>query len=65
MDLFRLDDKKEIYNLGILEYLENSNLIIIEWPEILLSNFQYNYTLVKISYINNEKRRITLNNIIK
>ena len=24
MDLFRLDDKKEIYNLGILEYLENS-----------------------------------------
>ena len=65
MDLFRLDDKKEIYNLGILEYLENSNLIIIDWPEILLSNFQYNYTLVKISYINNEKRRITLNNIIK
>ena len=65
MDLFRLDDKKEIYNLGILEYLENSNLIIIEWPEILLNNFQYNYTLIKISYINNEKRRITINNIIK
>ncbi len=31
MDLFRLDDNKEIYNLGILEYLDNNNLIIIEW----------------------------------
>ncbi|SVA08921.1 uncharacterized protein METZ01_LOCUS61775 [marine metagenome] len=66
MDLFRIDDKKEIYNLGILEYLDNNNnLIIIEWPEILLNNFQCNYTLVEISYINNGKRRININNIIK
>jgi len=65
MDLFRLDDNKEIYNLGILEYLDNNNLIIIEWPEILLNVFKYNYTLVEISYIDNEKRRITIKNIIK
>ena len=29
MDLFRLDDKKEVYNLGILDYLDNDDLIII------------------------------------
>jgi len=65
MDLFRLDDKKEIYNLGILDYLDNDDLIIIEWPEILLNNFECNYTSVEISYINNQKRRININNIIK
>jgi len=65
MDLFRLEDKKEIYNLGVLEYLDNDNLIIIEWPEILLNNFQCHYTLVEISYINSEKRKININNIIK
>jgi len=64
MDLFRLDDKKEIHNLGILDYLDNDDLIIIEWPEILLNNFQCSYTLVEISYINNKKRRIKINNII-
>ncbi len=65
MDLFRLDDKKEIYNLGILDYLDNDDLIIIEWPEILLNNFECNYTSVEISYINNQKRKININNIIK
>lgn len=63
MDLFRLDDKKEVYNLGILDYLDNDDLIIIEWPEILLNNFQCSYTLVEISYINTEKRKIKINNI--
>jgi len=65
MDLFRLEDKKEIYNLGVLEYLDNDNLIIIEWPEILLNNFQCHYSLVEISYINSEKRKININNIKK
>ncbi len=65
MDLFRLKNIKEIYDIGILEYLNKKNLIIIEWPEILLNNFQFNYSLIEISYINSEKRSLNIKNIIK
>ncbi len=33
-DLYRLRNIEEAYDLGIEEYLENSYLCIIEWPEI-------------------------------
>ena len=64
MDLFRLKDEKEINELGIIEYFNNENIVIIEWPEILLNNFNLNHSIIKIIYINEMQRKLTINNII-
>ena len=62
--LFRLKDEKEINELGIIEYFNNENIVIIEWPEILLNNFNLNHSIIKIIYINEMQRKLTINNII-
>ena len=65
MDLFRLESGKEINELGILEYLSQENFVIIEWPEILLENYNSNHSVIEINYINDTQRKITItNNII-
>lgn len=33
-DLYRMKNISEVYDIGIEEYLDNSYLCIIEWPEI-------------------------------
>jgi len=33
-DLYRLKNIEEVYDIGIEEYLDNSFLCIIEWPEV-------------------------------
>lgn len=33
-DLYRMKNINEVYDIGIEEYLDNSYLCIIEWPEI-------------------------------
>ncbi|KIA88654.1 tRNA (adenosine(37)-N6)-threonylcarbamoyltransferase complex ATPase subunit type 1 TsaE [Kaistella jeonii] len=33
-DLYRMKNINEVYDIGIEEYLDNSFLCIIEWPEI-------------------------------
>ena len=58
-DLYRLKSKNELDELG---FLENSrkNITIIEWPEIILNNFNLsNYHLINFKFINENKRNIT------
>ena len=64
MDLFRLENKNEINDLGITEYLDNKNFVIIEWPELLLKSHHINHSLIEIDYIGDEERKITISNII-
>ena len=64
MDLFRLKNKEEVVDLGILEYLDKiNNLLIIEWPEILLENVLISHTLIELKHVNNIERKISLKNI--
>ena len=62
MDLFRLENKNEIHDLGIIDYFETNNIIIIEWPEILINNYKIDHSLVEISYLNDIQRKITITN---
>lgn len=62
MDLFRLEKVDEITDLGIIDYLDQEKVLIIEWPEILKENFIFNYTKINIEVINKEKRKLHLKN---
>ena len=61
IDLYRVNNLMEINELGLFDYLEN-NLVIIEWPEIILNQIDFNYTLVTIKYIDKYHRKLSILN---
>ena len=61
IDLYRVNNLMEINELGLFDYLEN-NLVIIEWPEIILDQIDFNYTLVTIKYIDISHRKLSISN---
>ena len=62
MDLYRVKNINEINELGLLDYFEN-NLVIIEWPEIILKILDLNHSLLKITYLNENERKLSIKNI--
>ena len=62
MDLYRVEDVKEINELGLFEYLEN-NIVIIEWPEIILKMIDIKYSLINITFINEKERKLSIKNL--
>ncbi len=59
-DLYRLKDKSELLEIGILEDLKN-NISIIEWPDLILNNFSFtNYYLIQFEVINKHKRLLKI-----
>ena len=62
MDLYRVEDKNEINELGLFEYLENS-IVIIEWPEIILKMIDIKYSLINITFINEKERKLSIKNL--
>ena len=61
IDLYRVNNIIEINELGLFDYLEN-NLVIIEWPEIILNQIDFNFTLVTIKYIDKSHRKLSISN---
>ena len=59
LDLYRLGDADELFELGFNDYLAGSGVIVIEWPEkaeeLLPSS---NLIKIMIEIIGSEKRRI-------
>jgi tRNA A37 threonylcarbamoyladenosine biosynthesis protein TsaE len=47
-----------------MDYFETNNIIIIEWPEVLLYYYKIDHSLVEISYLSDVKRKITITNHI-
>ena len=62
MDLYRVKDINEINELGFFEYLEN-NIVIIEWPEIILKMIDVKYSLINIIFINEKERKLSIKNL--
>ena len=62
MDLYRIENKEEINDLGLFEYLYNK-FIIIEWPELIMNDLDINHSILKIDLIDTDKRKINLTNI--
>ena len=56
-DLYRMNSKAEVYEMGIEEYLDTNNFCIIEWPEIYEDEFSdFPHHIIEISHA--EKGRI-------
>jgi len=60
IDLYRLQDPEEVFNLGIEEYLYSGNYCFVEWPQIILDYIEPPYHLMQIEIMENNSRKITL-----
>jgi tRNA threonylcarbamoyladenosine biosynthesis protein TsaE len=61
MDLYRLNEIKEAYEIGIEDYLFSGHYCFIEWPEIiepLLEGLEYG--VIRIDQLENGMRNISL-----
>ena len=62
MDLYRLKNINEVIDLGVMEYIDFDNTVIIEWPELLIKNFNFDYSKIEISIVSDNRRRIMVSN---
>ena len=60
LDLYRLGDVNEIYELGIEEYLYGDGVCIIEWAEKAYSLLPEKYILIKFFYTGEKTRKIEI-----
>ena len=60
LDLYRLGDVNEIYELGIEEYLYGDGVCIIEWAEKAYSFLPHGYLLIKFFYTGERTRKIEI-----
>lgn len=58
MDLYRLEDIAEAWEIGIEEYLHSGSLCLIEWPDIILPLFTMSHVIIYIAELPDESRRV-------
>ena len=58
LDLYRLKEENEAYDIGIEEILDNGSLKFIEWPQKINNLIDNNVHSAKISSINESKRKL-------
>lgn len=63
LDLYRLGDVNEIYELGIEEYLYGDGVCIIEWAEKAYSLLPQKYLLIKFFYTGEKSRKIEVRRV--
>ncbi|HZV68519.1 MAG TPA: tRNA (adenosine(37)-N6)-threonylcarbamoyltransferase complex ATPase subunit type 1 TsaE [Saprospiraceae bacterium] len=60
MDLYRLEKKEELEQIGFAEYLDSGQLCFIEWPETGSDYFVMPYIRVDIGVENNNIRNFKI-----
>ncbi len=60
-DLFRIKDENEALQLGIEEYLESDQWVVIEWPEIILNLMQDDVNMIELILNEDHSRTLKLN----
>ena len=58
LDLYRLKEENEAYDIGIEEILDRGSLKFIEWPQKINNLIDNNVHSAKISSINEAKRKL-------
>lgn len=57
-DFYRLKSPAEALDFGVEEYLESGNFCLLEWPEIVEEILPNDILKIKISEIDNNKRKL-------
>lgn len=60
MDLYRLDSREELIEIGFEDYLNREAVVFIEWPELALSLIPADFIFIDIEKISKRQRKITV-----
>lgn len=61
MDLYRLNDIDEAYDIGIEDYLYSGNYCFIEWPELIMDMIQGEpYVRLSVEQMENGVRKVEI-----
>ena len=59
MDLYRLNDIDEAYDIGLEDYLFSGNYCFIEWPELMMDMIEgESYVEIKIEHMEEGARKV-------
>jgi len=61
LDLYRLEDKSQIEDLGIEEYFDKAGVVVIEWAEKMGDLLPENLKEINLEIIDINQRKIILN----
>jgi tRNA threonylcarbamoyladenosine biosynthesis protein TsaE len=61
-DLYRIHTIEEVYNFGIEDYLDSEHWILIEWPELIETILEDQFSVINIKLDSNNNRILTLKN---
>ena len=60
IDLYRLEDAQDAFNLGIEDYLYSGYYCFVEWPQIIFDYLEEPYHIFKIEIQEDNSRIVTL-----
>ena len=60
MDLYRIDDPAEAWELGLDDYLSRDGVLAIEWADRATSIFPEDRLEIHIDYVSDSERQLTL-----
>jgi tRNA threonylcarbamoyladenosine biosynthesis protein TsaE len=61
-DLYRVENIKDLNELGFFDILNLDNWVFIEWPDKFKKIFDENFTIVKIDKMSENERKLTITN---
>ena len=64
IDLYRIDQREEVWDLGLDEYLESEGVCIIEWADIILQELPGHTIEIKLSWLGENRRSIETKNTV-
>jgi tRNA threonylcarbamoyladenosine biosynthesis protein TsaE len=60
MDFYRLNNEKEILDLGVEDYFYGDGICLVEWAEKLGEAFPAEAVSIEIKHVDNNRRTITI-----
>ena len=60
IDLYRINEVDELYEIGFDEYLRSGNTCLIEWPKIAMKMIDKDFVHIKLKEISKTKRSLEI-----
>ena len=64
IDLYRIDQCEDVWDLGLDEYLEGEGVCIIEWANIIIQELPSHTIEIKLSWLDENRRSIETKNTV-
>ena len=59
-DFYRINDKNELLDLGIEEYINSDHWCFIEWPDLIIDLLPEGFIKLNLETISENERKITI-----